>query len=81
MLNSLTLYFVFIRIIYRRQNTEVSTYLICNGTGKDPLFQEKYCTVCNGYKIINQLTGLPLVKTSGFHKMIDPQLINLQNLK
>jgi DnaJ-class molecular chaperone len=54
---------------------------ICNGTGKDPLFQEKYCTVCNGYKIINELTGLPPVKNSGFRKMIDPQLDNLHDPK
>ena len=44
---------------------------ICNGTGKDPLFQEKYCTVCNGYKIINELTGLPPIKNSGFHNIIN----------
>ena len=51
------------------------------GTGKDPLLQEKYCTVCNGYKIINELTGLPPIKNSGFQKMIDPQLDNLHNPK
>lgn len=59
---------------------------ICNGTGRVP--QDGFtsgsyqtCTVCNGYKIINELTGLPPVKTSGFNKMIDPQLTNLQNPK
>ena len=52
---------------------------ICNGTGKEPQYLDKYCTVCNGYKIINELTGLPPVKISGFNKMIDPQLTNLQN--
>ena len=51
---------------------------ICNGTGKDLQYLDKDCTVCNGFKIINELTGLPPVKTSGFHK-IDP--IELKDLK
>lgn len=54
---------------------------ICNGTKKDLLNQEKDCTVCNDYKIINKLTGLPPIKNSEFHKMIDPQLDNLHNPK
>lgn len=52
---------------------------ICNGTGKDPQYLDKYCTVCQGARIISELTGLPPVKTSGFHKILDPELKNLQN--
>ena len=51
---------------------------ICNGTGKDPQCLDKHCTVCNGYKIISELTGLPPV-TKDSLKKIDP--IELKNLK
>ena len=55
---------------------------ICYGTGKIPNLNSSsaysICTVCNGFKIINKLTGLPPVKTIEFSK-IDP--IELNNLK
>ena len=54
---------------------------ICNGTGKDPQYLDKYCTVCQGARIISELTGLPPVKTSGFHKIETPKLNNLENPK
>lgn len=47
---------------------------ICNGTGKDPQYLDKYCTVCQGSRIISELTGLP-----PFHKMLTPDLQNLKN--
>ncbi len=33
----------------------------CNGSGMSELYSPvtHQCSVCNGYKIINQLTGLP----------------------
>ena len=49
---------------------------ICNGTGRDSFYQDKYCTTCNGYKIINELTGLPPTKT----KEIKEVKSNLENL-
>lgn len=59
---------------------------ICNGTGKIPqdgFISASYqtCTVCNGFKIINELTGLPPTKTSGFHKIETPDLKTLENPK
>lgn len=43
---------------------------VCNGTGKDPnpgTFNTAapVCTVCNGEKIISQLTGKPPAKSNG----------------
>ena len=55
---------------------------ICNGTGKDPLFQEKCCTVCNGYKIVNELTGLPPVKSEdNRYTQINGKIVNLGLLR
>ena len=39
------------------------------------------CPICNGYKIINELTGLPPIKNSGFHKLLNSELNNLKNLE
>ena len=57
---------------------------ICNGTGRVP--QDGFtsacyqtCTVCNGYKIISELTGLPPTTVSGFHQMLSPELKNLKD--
>jgi len=58
---------------------------ICNGTGKIPQdgfttsasFQT--CTVCNGFKIISELTGLPPVTKSTFQKLDAIELNNLKN--
>jgi DnaJ-class molecular chaperone len=49
---------------------------ICNGTGRDADY--KYCTVCNGFKIIDEITGLPPVKP-GVKKFESIQLSNLKN--
>ena len=51
---------------------------ICNGTGRDVNYN--YCTVCNGYKIIDTITGFPPVKEkNNFKKFNTDELKNPQN--
>ncbi len=55
---------------------------LCNGTGKisDTTTSSCYqtCTVCGGFKIINEITGLPPVSKTTFQKL---ESIELQNFK
>lgn len=57
---------------------------ICNGTGRVPedgftsaVYQT--CTVCCGFKIINDITGLPPVTQNTFKKLDNIELKNLKN--
>lgn len=51
---------------------------LCNGTGTiEPL--SKVCTVCNGEKIINILTGRPPKSIEGFKKIDTIELKNSKN--
>ncbi len=50
---------------------------LCNGTGKDPNYADRYCTACHGRRIINELTGLP----PNYQKVTVLPQIELNNLK